>query len=224
VVKLSLTPILGCKSSLAAIYCARWRDRRVLRRILVVAFLVGLGACANLRARHAPAPAHVPAPVAYEAPKPASGLWAILDPGCVKPSATDIHAWPKCASPFWISGDKALLIVAGPAGQRAPRDVSYIADYNLDPGDPLIAQVGTQKDGYLFLALTDLYKDERGRLVGAVGAAVACPKPISSGVALKPSLNGCDLENLDTVRKAAAMTLQDHTSLTQVAWIAPGAP
>jgi hypothetical protein len=93
-------------------------------------------------------------------PKPAEGLWAILDPGCAKPSAADIHAWPHCASPFWISGDKATVLLAANSGKRTIHDVSYAADVSLTAGEPLIAQVGTQKDGYLFLALTNLAEDD----------------------------------------------------------------
>jgi hypothetical protein len=101
---------------------------------------------------------------------------------------------------------------------------SYLADYSLAAGEPLIAQVGTQKDGYLFLALTDLTRDASGQLVGAVGAAVACPKDTGGGVALKPSDNGCDAARLDLVRQAAEATLHDPAALTKVTWIAPGAP
>lgn len=157
-------------------------------------------------------------------PKPAEGLWAILDPGCAKPSGANIHLWPHCASPFWISRDKAVVIRADTKSTRQLRASSFEADYTFSPGDPLIAQVGTEKDGYLFLALTDLSKDDQGRLVGAVGAAVSCPKPKLGGLILKPILNGCDTENLDTVRRAAVETLQDRGALTEVAWIAPGAP
>ena len=205
----------------------------MLRRILVVASLVALGACAGLSARlaalghrhHPPetavAVAPPPPPIA---PKPAEGLWAMLDPGCAKPSAADIHAWPHCASPFWISGDKATVLLAANSGKRAVHDVSYAADVSLTAGEPLIAQVGTQKDGYLFLALTDLAEDDSGRLVGAVGAAVSCPKPKDGGIVLKPSLNGCDLESVETVRAAAELALRDRATLTEVAWIAPGSP
>jgi hypothetical protein len=202
----------------------------LLRSILIVAMVVGLSACADFRAQfaslgpHHPAPPPTAAPAPLPPPKPAEGLWAILDPGCAKPSAVDIHAWPHCASPFWISGDKAMVIVAGSVSKRTARDVSYAADVSLTSGDPVIAQVGTEKDGYLFLALTDLSKDNRGRLVGAVGAAIACPKPKDGGIALRPNLGGCDLDSVEMVRAAAAATLRDVTTLQQVAWIAPGNP
>jgi hypothetical protein len=205
----------------------------LLSRILVVALLVGLSGCADLSARFAALGARRHPPVAVAtvtpppppiAPKPAEGLWAMLDPGCLKPSAADIHLWPHCASPFWISGDKATVLLAANGPNRPPHDVSYAADVSLTAGEPLIAQVGTQKDGYLFLALTNLAEDDRGRLVGAVGAAVSCPKPKDGGMVLRPSLNGCDLESVETVRAAAELALRDRASLTEVAWIAPGSP
>ena len=197
------------------------------RRILIIVLTIGLSACATMRERfaslfpqHHAALASAPAP----APRPAEGLWAILDPGCPKPVAANIHAWPKCASPFWISRDKALVVRSAATKRRPSNDASFVADYSLAPGDPVIAQVGTQKAGYLFLVLTHLAKDDQGRLIDAVGAAVACPKPVGDELSLKPSLNGCDTESLSDVRKAAAETLLDQDALTEVAWIAPGAP
>ena len=196
----------------------------MLRRILVVALVIGLGACVRFGAHHAPMMVVIVPPPPAIAPRPAEGLWAMLDPGCAKPSAADIHAWPHCASPFWISGDKATVLLAANSGKRTIHDVSYAADVSLTAGEPLIAQVGTQKDGYLFLALTNLAEDARGRLVGAIGAAVACPKPKDGGMMLKPALNGCDLESVETVRAAAQLALRDRSSLTEVAWIAAGNP
>ncbi len=200
-----------------------------MRRILIIALAVGLGACAGMRSRLALLfPSHHPAAVAATpapAPALAEGLWAILDPGCPKPLAANIHAWPKCASPFWISRGKAL-VVRTLLGKHHPAstDASYAADYSLAAGDPVIAQVGTEKDGYVFLALTDLAEDTQGRLIGATGAAVACPTPTVGEISLKPSLNGCDTQSLADVRRAAVETLQDRGALTEVAWIAPGAP
>ena len=196
----------------------------MLRRILVVALMIGLSACSRFGPHHGPAMVVIVPPPFPVAPKPAEGLWAMLDPGCAKPSAADIHVWPHCASPFWISGDKATVLLAANSGRRTVHDVSYAADVSLTPGEPLIAQVGTQKDGYLFLALTNLAEDDRGRLVGAIGAAVACPKPKDGGIMLKPALNGCDLETVETVRAAAELALRDRASLTEVAWIAAGSP
>jgi len=198
----------------------------LLGRILVVALLATLCACAGPRAgKTALAPPPAPAPVAVAAPpKPAEGLWAMLDPGCAKPHVADFRVWPHCASPFWINGHKAMVIEAAGVRRGALDGKSYLADYSFAPGDPLIAQVGTEKDGYLFLALTDLAEDDRGRLVGAIGAAVACPKPKDGGIVLKPALNGCDLESVETVRAAAELALRDRSALTEVAWIAPGSP
>ncbi len=165
------------------------------------------------------------APAVLAAPKPAEGLWAILDPGCPKPNAVDFKAWPRCASPFWISRDTAVVVRSLPGARRGPTpDQSYRADYRLAAGDPLIAQVGTEKDGYLFLALTELSRDQQGRLVAASGAAFVCAKAAGGPIALRPNVNGCDTESPDGVRRAAQETLGDHVALSRVAWIASGAP
>jgi hypothetical protein len=194
-------------------------------RILVVVLLTMLCACAGSHAvKVATASAPPPAPAPVAPPKPAEGLWAILDPGCAKPSGADFRVWPHCASPFWINGHKAMVIEAAGVRRGALDGKSYIADYSFTPGDPLIVQVGAEKDGYLFLALTDLTRDASGQLVGAVGAAVACPKDTGGGLALKPSDNGCDAARLDEVRQAGEAALHDRAALTKVAWIAPGAP
>jgi hypothetical protein len=208
-----------------------------LRRVLIISFAVGLGACGAINTnimrakvalfgphRHAAAIATIEAPPPAPPPPPAEGLWAVLDPGCPKPQAADIQVWPKCAFPFWISGGKALVVRSAGHKSRPPTDASFVADYSLTAGEPVIAQVGTEKDGYMFLALTQLSQDSRGRLVGAVGAAVACSRPSNGALAIKPNLNGCQTESLEAVRKAAAETLLDRTVLDQVAWIAAGAP
>lgn len=196
-----------------------------MRGIFIIAVLLGLAACAGpfhrLAAGHHAA---VPIPLAAPAPKPAEGLWAALDPGCAKPTAANIHLWPHCASPFWIGRGTATVLVSGAVDKRAVRDVSYRADYSLTPGDPLIAQVGTPKDGYIWLALTDLDRDDQGRLVGATGAAVPCAPPAGGEIVLKPRMNGCDGVGPDALRKAAVATLQDRGALTKITWIAPGAP
>ena len=189
-----------------------------MRRILVTAMLIGLAACAH-RLALVVSPTHAPA-----APLPADGLWVALDAGCAKPTAANVHAWPHCASPFWIRGGKATVLVAGAADKENVRDVSYAADYHFAPGDPLIAQVGTPRDGYVWLALTDLDRDNQGRLVGAVGAAVPCAHPAAGDAPVRARLNGCTGADVDAVRKLAAATLQDRAALTTVAWIAPGAP
>jgi len=200
------------------------------RLVLILVLAVGLSGCGILRERLAflrHSPQHVQAanaPATTPAPKPAEGLWAILDPGCPKPSAANFKAWPHCASPFWISRDTALVVRSIPRARGASPDQSYRADYRLAAGDPMIAQVGSEKDGYLFLALTELARDERGRLVAASGAAFACAKTPIGPIALRPTLNGCDTESPDGVRRAAQETLGDHAALSRVAWIAPGAP
>jgi hypothetical protein len=195
---------------------------------LVVGLLLGLAACAGPFARlsgnqHHQAPQPVVA-LPTPPPQPAEGLWAALDPGCAKPTAANIHLWPHCASPFWISNGKATMLVSGAATKRAVRDVSYAADYSFTPGTPLIAQVGTPKDGYVWLALTDLDRDGEGRLVGASGAAVPCAPPQGGELVARPRMNGCDGVGLEALHRAATATLQDHAALTKITWIAPGAP
>jgi len=197
------------------------------RCVLVIAVMAALAGCASPFGRFASnhhatvAPA---APAETPAPRPAEGLWAALDPGCAKPTAANIHLWPHCASPFWISHGKATVLVSGAVDKPMVRDVSYAADYSITPGDPLIAEVGTPKDGYIWLALTDLDRDGEGRLVGAVGAAVPCAPPTGDAIVTKPRMNGCDGVGLDEVRRAAAATLHDRAALTTITWIAPGAP
>jgi hypothetical protein len=202
------------------------------RRILILALAMGLTACSAVKERFAflrhvghptaTASASPASDVVQPAPKPAEGLWAILDPGCPKPSLTNFQSWPKCASPFWISHGMAMIVRSRP-GPRAPNQ-SYRAEYRLAAGDPVIAQVGSDKDGYLFLALTDVAKDNQGRMVAATGAAFACPAPRRSRIALQPTATGCDNADPDALRQAARDTLADRASLTRVEWIASGAP
>lgn len=204
------------------------------RLVLIFVLAIGLSGCGFVKERlaflrHGPSGSHnvqtASAPAPSPAPRPAEGLWAILDPGCPKPNAANFKAWPHCASPFWISRDTAVVVRSLPAARKgvAP-DQSYRADYRLAAGDPVIAQVGTEKDGYLFLALTELSRDEQGRLVAASGAAFACAGAAAGPIALRPNLNGCDTESPDGVRRAAQETLGDHAALSRVAWIASGAP
>ena len=157
-------------------------------------------------------------------PKPADGLWAILDPGCPKPDKANTQAWPKCAQPFWIGHDTAVVVRAHPAKGGGASEQSYRADYRIAAGEPVIAQVGNQHDGYLFLALTELDRDEQGRMIGASGAAFFCRQPTLGRVSLRPSDNGCDAVEPAVVRQAAAETLQDTALLSRMAWIAPGSP
>lgn len=192
---------------------------------------MGLTACAAVRARlafwrhpSAPTAVAVDRASAPRAPRPADGLWAILDPGCRKPALADLRAWPKCASPFSINRNSAVVVRSktGPNGKTP--DESYRADYRIAAGDPVIAQVGNAKDGYLFLALTELSRDDQGRMVAATGAAFACDRPGDGAISLKPSSNGCESQSPEAIRKVAWSTLQNPAALARVAWIAPGAP
>lgn len=144
---------------------------------------LGLGACAGLGPRGQTA--------STPAPRPAEGLWAILDPGCGKPNLADPRKWPKCASPFWISRDSAVIVRSIPTANEAGAQASYRAGYRLAAGDPVIAKIGNRKDGYLFLALTDLGRDAQGHLVAATGAAFACAGAASPRVTAEPVKNGC---------------------------------
>jgi|SRR5215469_3994763 len=199
-------------------------ESRLLRRILITAIAIGLSACAtrHIKVAHEAPPPVITAPTAP--PVLAQGLWAVLDPGCPKPVAADINQWPACASPFWISHGRALIIHTAAWGASGHIDASFAADYSLAGGDPVIAQVGTQKDGYLYLALTRLSTDSQGQLVDAMGAAISCPKPAQGALIIKPSLNGCDSETPEAVRRAGVLALQDRASLDEVAFIAPGNP
>ncbi len=194
---------------------------------------LGLAGCADLgqhaaaiTAAGAPTPAEpVPASkIAAAPPKPAEGLWAILDPGCGKPSLADTRKWPRCASPFWINHNSAVVVRSAPTPGAAGAQSSYRAGYQLAAGDPLIAQIGNRKDGYLFLALTNLDRDSQGLLVAATGAAFVCTSGAGPSVSAEPNRNGCAGQSPDVVRRAAEQTLKDPTALSRVAWIAAGAP
>jgi hypothetical protein len=192
-----------------------------MRRLLILVLTLGLAACAAVGPRPGPS---IGAPLARAASgRPAEGLWAILDPGCPKPGHIDVRAWPKCASPFWISGGSALVVRtrAGPRGTTP--DHSYRAGISLAGADPLIAQVGDGA-GHLYLALTQLARDDKGRLVGAAGAAFACPGQVAGLISLAANTSGCEAVSSDGLRQAARATLRDQPALTRVAWIAPGAP
>jgi hypothetical protein len=220
--------------NLKARYIANgWRGQRVTRRILILILAVSVAGCTSVRSHfaflwhrspHAAEQAQTAQASAQPAPKPADGLWAILDPGCPKPSVANFTNWPNCASPFWISRDSAVVVRSREAHRGQAPAESYRTDYQIAAGDPVIAQVGNARDGYVFLALTELARDDQGRLVSATGAAFACPQPGGGAIALRPNLNGCEAESPDDVRRAAEETLQDHAALTRVAWIAPGAP
>jgi hypothetical protein len=188
-------------------------------RLLPVISVLGLAACATWSPRLAQ---H--APTLKPAAQPADGLWAILDPGCPKPNHANVGAWPTCAQPFWISRGSAVVIRTRIAPGGKALSHSYRADFSLTGADPVIAQVGNDRDGFLFLALTRLTHDEKGRLVAATGAAVACPGPADGAISATPNASGCEAFSPDGVRKAARVALQDQSVLTGVAWIAAGAP
>ncbi len=97
-------------------------------------------------------------------------------------------------------------------------------DLRLSPGDPLIVQVGTPHDGYVFLALDKLDRDASGLLVGAVGSAFACHGAGAGHISLTPIAGGCELVSDAERHRAARETLQDRSGLSRVAWVAPGAP
>jgi len=108
-------------------------------------------------------------------PRPADGLWAILVRVPQAGAGPTPRVWPRCASPFWINRDSAVGRPLPPWTWRAQApDQSYRTDYRLAAGEPVIAQIGKRQDGYLFLALTELARDEQGRLVAATGAAFGC--------------------------------------------------
>jgi len=194
----------------------------------MVVALLGLAACAtsgSRLAREAPAPTTPqPAPTPQPTPQLADGLWAMLDPGCPRPRLANVGAWPACASPFWISRGSAVVVGARAAPSGKALEHSYRADLFLTGADPLIAQVGNDEDGYLFVALTGLARDDDGRLVAATGAAISCPGQSDGPISATPTAGGCEAVSADGVRKAAQATLGDPSVLTRVAWIAAGAP
>jgi hypothetical protein len=187
----------------------------------MVVTVLGLAACATSGSRLArQAPARTPRP----APQVADGLWAMLDPGCPKPNLANFGAWPACASPFWISRGSAVVVRTRAAPSGKALDHSYRADLSLTGADPVIAELGNDRDGYLFLALTGLAHDDKGRLIAAIGAAVSCPGQSDGPISATPTAGGCEAVSADGVRKAAQATLGDPSVLTRVAWIAAGAP
>ena len=187
-----------------------------MRRLFIVVVTLALSGCAA----GAPRLAAGPTPP----PRAAEGLWAILDPGCRKPSLIDIGAWPACASPFWISGGSAVVVRTRPGPGGTALDHSYRADVLLAGDDPVIAEVGNGTDGHLYFALIKLARDDEGRVIGASGAAFACPGQTIGPISLAPNASGCEAASAEGVRKAAAATLRDGGTLSRVAWIAPGAP
>jgi len=187
-----------------------------MRRLFIVILTLTLSACAAGGTRLALGPT--------PPPRPAEGLWAILDPGCHKPDRIDVAAWPTCASPFWISGDSAVVVRTRPGPRGTALDHSYRAAVLLAGDDPVIAEVGNGSDGHLYLALIKLARDDEGHVIGATGAAFACPGQTSGPISLALNASGCEAASPEGVRKAAEATLREPIALSRVAWIAPGAP
>ena len=189
------------------------------RRSCIGLLACGLAACAPMGSRVALRRPSSPVPPVF-----AEGLWVMLDPGCQKPGQIDTQVWPKCASPFWISQQSALVVQTRPGPHGDAPATSYRAELSLTEGDPLIVKAGTLRDGSVFLALARVERDEKGRMVGAVGAAFACRAGGPGPISLKPSAGGCELASPDDLRIAARQSLLDEAGLTRVTWVAPGAP
>jgi len=188
-----------------------------MRRLVLVISILGLAACATSEPRRTLG-------AARPAAQPADGLWAILDPGCPKPSLANVGAWPRCASPFWINQGSAVVVRTRAAARGQALSHSYRADVSLAGADPTIAQVGNENGGYLFFALVDLAHDDQGRVIAAIGAAVACPGQSDGAISATPNAGGCEAASPGDMRRAARATLRDQNLLTRVAWIAAGAP
>lgn len=191
----------------------------MLRRIFVIALTCMLSGCASTVAHLGGGEYD-----ALRPPRPVEGLWAILDPGCARPARIDTRAWPRCASPIWISHASVLVMGSRTDPKGKAPSASYRADLRITPGKPLIVQAGTPRDGYIFLALDRVDRDSTGRLIGATGAAFACRGEAPGPISLKPNTGGCELASLEEMRKAALETLREESALSSVVWIAPGAP
>ena len=203
--------------------------QRLARRQSIIVLALALCACVSNARHQRPEPLAPPAaaPVVLSPPsppRPANGLWAILDPGCSKPDRVDTHVWPRCASPFWINHESAVIVGSRPGPKGSTPSASFRVDLRLSTVDPLIAQVGTPRDGYIFVALDKLDRDTDGLVVGAVGAAFACHAAPTGPISLKPITGGCELASEEEIHRAAIETLQDETGLSRIAWVAAGAP
>ena len=187
---------------------------------------IGLASCGMVRSflHFRVAERAAPVRVVQEAPRPAEGLWAIMDPGCDKPAGANFGAWPSCASPFWINENSAVVVHSpqSPRGRSTP--VSVRAGIQVTAGEPVVVQIGSQTSGYLFVAVTDLTRDSHGLVVAAAGAPVSCVTHYMARITFSPNMTGCEERTPEEVRHAAAQALQVHDSLTRIAWIAPGAP
>lgn len=117
------------------------------------------------------------------------------------------------------------MVHALPRLSSGPRDRGYRAHYLLGSGDPLVAKIGNDADGWVFVALTDVGRNSAGRLIAAGAAPVACLAGASgAGIRLSPSHGGCELVSAQGVHDAAQASLRDAAALMRLAWIAPGAP
>ena len=140
----------------------------LLRRVLIAVLAIGLASCGMVRSfLHLRGPAQA---VVLETPRPAEGLWAIMDPGCGRPAGVNFQTWPTCASPFWINENTAVVVHSpqSRSGRQSPASVR--AGILVTAGEPVVVQVGSQQSGYLFVAVTDLTRDSRGMVVAAAGA------------------------------------------------------
>jgi hypothetical protein len=197
----------------------------LIRRLILIALCVGLSSCAFVRehfgfARQSRAAV---APAAAQA-HAADGLWAVMDPGCEQPTGANFVSWPSCASPFWINQDTAVVVHNPQTRGRIQPSTSFRTGLTVTQGEPLIVQIGSRNDGYLFVALTDLARDPSGRVVGAAGAPVVCPSSILARITFRPNATGCESRTPDELREAAMTALSDRTELSRVAWIASGVP
>ena len=62
---------------------------------------------------------------------PQMGLWAVLQPGCARPTSSAVHTWPECATPVWLQPGQATTIVQSPVR----------SEFVVGTGTPRLAQV-----------------------------------------------------------------------------------
>lgn len=202
----------------------RWvfRMTAVIRGLLIAVMAIGLASCGTIRnffhLRFAQRER------AIETPRPADGLWAIMDPGCQRPAGANFQAWPACASPFWINANTAVVVHSPQGRSVRVGDTSYRAGITVTAGEPVVVQVGSQEGGFLYVAVTDMTRDSQGLVVAAAGAPVSCVTGYMTRISFRPNMTGCEDRPTDEVRRAAAQALSEHEGLTHIAWIAPGAP
>ena len=193
-----------------------------MRALLIAVLAIGLSSCGMVRSFfHMRMASHDPM---MDTPRPADGLWAVMDPGCQRPAGANFQAWPSCASPFWINENTAVVVHSPETHGGRSLAASYRAGIQVTAGEPVVVQVGSQASGYLFLAVTDLTRDSHGLVVAAAGAPVSCLTETMSRITFRPNMTGCEARSPDEVRHAATEALAERDNLTRVAWIAPGAP